>query len=606
MYGGDVGTSYVHIFCDYHKDTGVYRAFFYVTIMQEISIKVGFSDMTIYSGEVSHKKELGRVRTVTATDNLRLAHAFGVTGVAGATYSNGKIGMLQLEGGASHAEVAIDPTEMTQSNDYDYLLAHYGAVQDKLASAEVFNQYDPSRVKQVINQFVKGVSFRELSNDERVAVVDYAMGATDEKTVRDLLTSTDDLQRVTDSVRSALSRLRVERNGEVGGVLFSVGLSLGDIDVKQTPAQQRVQVHYNVQTRVLGSASSAGKAYKDSFKEIKSTLINEGLAITETPREYILPDDTIDAKLDDVTFRVKDDMRHRLREYLGRVADKFADVPPFNPASSLAKLWSELGITSTDVAQTRLSMDAIKAYAEGEIDAVQFAELPENGMAQKLALTLTKRLESADVDALTEQALDRFDMPATSQNTALVREKVSSAIADVAGQIGAETDVLGLLEMYNLPNKWWVNEILEHVQLNTQPVDPDALFDQVEERLFNSVMATVPNADSDTQDFIRKLSYFGVKDVLDDGRDDDVLAYVTANGVTLDVAVNAVLVSGGFIERTADSILNVDLVNHLVAGLQDVLRDVPIVSFVEQNLNFVAQYHNDIVALREFVGNSTY
>ena len=251
-------------------------------------------------------------------------------------------------------------------------------------------------------------------------------------------------------------------------------------------------------------------------------------------------------------------------------------------------------------------MDAIKAYAEGEIDAVQFAELPENGMAQKLALTLTKRLESADVDALTEQALDRFDMPATSQNTALVREKVSSAIADVAGQIGAETDVLGLLEMYNLPNKWWVNEILEHVQLNAQPVDPDALFDQVEERLFNSVMATVPNADSDTQDFIRKLSYFGVKDVLDDGRDNDVLAYVTANGVTLDVAVNAVLVSGGFIERTADSILNVDLVNHLVAGLQDVLRDVPIVSFVEQNLNFVAQYHNDIVALREFVGNSTY
>jgi hypothetical protein len=439
--------------------------------------------MAIYTGEVSHKKELGHTRHVVATDQVRVAQIFGVSGFAGSVYSNGKIGMLQLEGETSHAEVAIDPQEMAMSHDYDYIKSHLDAVQNELALADMINRYDSALVKQSLASFTRERQFNELSNDERIAVVKYALGQIGENEVQEIMASTDDDKRLIDAVRNVTAPIYMSKSSSSAGVDFELSLRTGEVDVIKSAKQTRARIKYTITHRVSGSKAVAGAKFKQNFTDVKTMLTNLSVSESDAQHSFVLPDADIDEQLDDLALRVKTDMRQRLNKYIAQVVDAFADREQFNPASAVARIWSDLGMTSTDIPQTNLSLEAVRMYADGKITAVQFAEMPENNIVNKLVRAVIKRLETADVDALAEQVGD-------IENTTKVDvQRINRAISKLSDELSAITDFTEAKNVYSADNRILVDRIISYA-MDDKPNEQETAERSQALDYFNNTLAT--------------------------------------------------------------------------------------------------------------------
>lgn len=558
--------------------------------------------MAIYTGEVSHKKELGRVRHVVATDNVRVAQIFGVSGFAGSVYSNGKIGMLQLEGDASHAEVAIDPNEMTMSNDYDYIRSHLPLVVNDLALADMIAFYDASLVKQTLARFTRELQFNELSNDERIAVAKNALGLVDDKTVQELLATADDSTRLQDAVRHVTAPLFLSKDGTTAGIDYNLTIRPGDVTIIQTAKQRRARVVYTVTARVSGSKAVAGAKFKQAFTDVKTYLVQLAVAQSEMNHSFILEGDETDAILDDLAFKVRADMRKRLATFMAEASDKFADYEQFNPASTVAKIWSDLGLTSTEVPQTNLSLDAVRAYADGEINATQFAEMPENGITNKLIKAVIKRLETADVDALAETLADRENkMYADPQ-------RIEQAIERFSDELGNITDFTEAKNYYSADNRLLIDRIMSFAtESGTENENArrakqfEYFINMMQTLVWNAYDIAFPNIPLSLQAQVTT----DVQKIANDLSDSDTFTAVTdvieADNVTMDKAIFEVYPESELVEIVTSTIK--PLIDELVAdALLEQLRDRATVAKIMFNDRNIYQHIDD----EEYIQESAY
>lgn len=558
--------------------------------------------MAIYTGEVSHKKELGRVRHVVATDNVRVAQIFGVSGFAGSVYSNGKIGMLQLEGDASHAEVAIDPNEMTMSNDYDYIRSHLSLVVNDLALADMIAFYDASLVKQTLARFTRELQFNELSNDERIAVAKNALGLVDDKTVQELLATADDSTRLQDAVRHVTAPLFLSKDGTTAGIDYNLTIRPGDVTVIQTAKQRRARVVYTVTARVSGSKAVAGAKFKQAFTDVKTYLVQLAVAQSEMNHSFVLEGDDTDAILDDLAFKVRADMRKRLATFMADASDKFADYDQFNPASTVAKIWSDLGLTSTEVPQTNLSLDAVRAYADGEINATQFAEMPENGITNKLIKAVIKRLETADVDALAETLADRENKMSADP------QRIERAIERFSDELGDITDFTEAKNYYSADNRLLIDRIMSFaMESGTENENArrakqfEYFINMMQTLVWNAYDIAFPNIPLSLQAQVTT----DVQKIANDLSDSDTFTAVTdvieADDVTMDKAIFEVYPESELVEIVTSTIK--PLIDELVAdALLEQLRDRATVAKIMFNDRNIYQHIDD----EEYIQESAY
>lgn len=583
MYGGAVQTAYVHV---------NYRKFRFKVVAK----------MAIYTGEVSHKKELGRVRHVVATDNIRVAQVFGVSGFAGSVYSNGKIGMLQLEGDASHAEVAIDPNEMTMSNDYDYIRSHLPSVANDLALADVVAQYDSSLVKQTLARYTREVQFNELSNDERIAIAKNALGLVSDDEVREALANADDKTRLQDAVRHVTAPLFLSKDDATAGIDYNLTIRPGDVTVLDTAKQRRARVSYTVTARVSGSKAVAGAKFKQAFTEVKTYLIELAVAQSELNHSFILEGDDTDAILDDLAFKVRADMRKRLATFIADVSDKFADYDQFNPASTVARIWSDLGLTSTEVPQTNLSLDAVRAYADGEITATQFAEMPENGITNKLIKAVIKRLETADIDALAETLADR-----ENKMTAQPR-RIERAIDQFIDALGDVTDFTEAKNYYSADNRLLIDRIMSFAMENgtenenaRQAKQFEYFINMMQTLVWNAYSIAFPNIPLSLQAQVTTDVQKIATDLSDSDTFNAVADVIKDDDVTMDKAILEIYPESELVEIVTSTIK--PLIDELVAdALLEQLRDRATVAKIMFNDRNIYQHIDD----EDYIQESAY
>lgn len=583
MYGGAVQTAYVHV---------NYRKFRFKVVAK----------MAIYTGEVSHKKELGRVRHVVATDNIRVAQVFGVSGFAGSVYSNGKIGMLQLEGDASHAEVAIDPNEMTMSNDYDYIRSHLPSVANDLALADVVAQYDSSLVKQTLARYTREVQFNELSNDERIAIAKNALGLVSDDEVREALANADDKTRLQDAVRHVTAPLFLSKDDATAGIDYNLTIRPGDVTVLDTAKQRRARVSYTVTARVSGSKAVAGAKFKQAFTEVKTYLVELAVAQSELNHSFILEGDDTDAILDDLAFKVRADMRKRLATFIADVSDKFADYDQFNPASTVARIWSDLGLTSTEVPQTNLSLDAVRAYADGEITATQFAEMPENGITNKLIKAVIKRLETADIDALAETLADR-----ENKMTAQPR-RIERAIDQFIDALGDVTDFTEAKNYYSADNRLLIDRIMSFAMENgtenenaRQAKQFEYFINMMQTLVWNAYSIAFPNIPLSLQAQVTTDVQKIATDLSDSDTFNAVADVIKDDDVTMDKAILEIYPESELVEIVTSTIK--PLIDELVAdALLEQLRDRATVAKIMFNDRNIYQHIDD----EDYIQESAY
>lgn len=423
--------------------------------------------MTVYTGQVSHKNGLGRVRNVTATDDMAFALAFGVSGSLGAMYSNQKIGMLQLEGEASHNEVAIDPSEMTRIEDLDYAKGHVNAVQDFGALANALAMSNRSELMSITRKILPTADYRSLSDTARGEVVKVLLGVGDAKTARLALAQDTPTDALIDTIRRSAVRAHYNQNGEIGGVEFTVRAQ-GTTAVQLHPEKRLVNVRLKMAGYVAGSISSAGSKFKQSFADIKRE-VSAVSAIDDLDKNIMYdPDENVEATASNVYAMLLQTTRQTVRREVTRIESKFADLPNFNPASAKARLWGELNLTVSEVPQTKLNEGALEQYSNNEITAMQFAMMPENNMADKLTKAVVKRLENADMDSFMERISDILEPDLQGVSRKDIEKATSKSLEKVVdGLIDEVEDVYDFAkayELYGQPNSAWERKIMSSVE----------------------------------------------------------------------------------------------------------------------------------------------
>ncbi|MBS0936610.1 hypothetical protein [Lactiplantibacillus plantarum] len=423
--------------------------------------------MSVYEGEVSHKKGLGKTRMVTATDNLTFALAFGVSGSIGQFYSNQKIGMLELLGEGSHAEVAVNPMDMARLDELEFAKSHPHAVVSYPALATALEYNYGTELQYLTKSINPTWSYQTLTDNERSKVIKVLLGEQSIEEVRAETAGNDEsngTERLSDSLKRLGPSLVVEREGQVGGVPYRL-TARGTTSFKITDNAQVVTIRARngFSGQVLGNASAAGTKYRDQFKAIKEFVTDSKAYRIDHEYQYSKSLSTPDV-LEAVRGELLHDLNAMIEQAQIAISGEFEELEPYNPAGAKAALWRELNLTVGDVPQTRLDEKALRAYADQEITALQFADMPENGLVEKINKAVVKRLDTADVDAITEQKVDLLiqNRPKADreQMTAQVRALVQKSLGQLADQLGNAATFSESYENYRSPNQQLVDKVL--------------------------------------------------------------------------------------------------------------------------------------------------
>lgn len=431
--------------------------------------------MAVYVGQVSHKNGLGQIRNVTATDDMYFALAFGVVGSMGQIYSNRKIGMLQLEGEIDRAEVAIDPSEVMRVEGIDYARSHVSNIRDWGALANSLMLTSRTEMVSKAREVAPTVNINELTDAARGEIAKLLLGVGNSSNIRQIISNDDPSQALLDTVKRKSVNAVYRQTGETGGVEFTI-TGRGTTAVKIIPSSRLISVRVNLEGNVAGSASAAGSKYKQAFTDIKKEVAKVSLDSQDRNVRYD-PNEDVLATAENVYSLLMQTTRQLVRQSVSRITEKFSELENFNPASVKSRLWGELNLTTSEVPQTKLSEDALRAYANGEMTALQFANLPENGLVEKLNKAVNNRLDKADIDAFAERVLERTN-PSKKIDEEVRREmayEVGETINLIQEEVDDTTAFDKAYEQYSRPNQQWESVIIERTmsRLNDEDVDVD-------------------------------------------------------------------------------------------------------------------------------------
>lgn len=423
--------------------------------------------MTVFYGQVSHKNGLGQARMVTATDDYNFAQAYGIDGFPGGISSNQKINMLDLNPDAGHSIVAVDPNEMQSISNLEYLRNHVSGVVDWGQMATAIENTNAGYLQNVLNQIRPNVSVNTLTNYSRGILAKFLCGAASRDDVLNSLDNQTPFMMLTDSLKRLSPQLHATTEGTIGGVDFTlVATGTSAVSLTQAGTQYgQVTLPFKIHGRVLGSASRAGAKYKTDFVKIRQAVTKAAIEDYHVNVRFSVHAD-LSAVIETAQMKMTQTQQMILNQQRMKIEQQFADLEPYNPASTKARIWAELGITNSDVPQTKLDDVALHQYAAGEITAEQFANIPANHMVEKLNDAIKKRFDNADLDALAQTAIEeiRQDHPVDNQHLQTVQayavQQLPKYLDQVFNQIGHNTNFADAMYWYHASNQALVSQLM--------------------------------------------------------------------------------------------------------------------------------------------------
>lgn len=423
--------------------------------------------MTVFYGQVSHKNGLGQTRMVAATDDYNFAQAYGIDGLPGGISSNQKVNMLDLNPDAGHSIVAVDPNEMQSISNLEYLRNHVSTVVDWGQMATALENTNAGYLQNVLNQIQPNINVSTLTNYSRGMLAKFMCGVADREAVLKSLDNQTPFMMLTDSLKRLSPRLHTESEGTVGGVDFTlVASGTSAVSLTQAGAQYgQVTMPFKVQGRVLGSASRAGSKYKTDFVKIRQAVTKVAIEDYQVNVRFSVHAD-LSAVMETAQMKMTQMQQMVINQLRMKIEQQFADLQPYNPASTKARIWAELGITNSDVPQTKLDEMALHQYAAGQLTAEQFANIPANHMVEKLNEAIKKRFANADLDAIAQTAIEqvRDDHPVDNEHLSQLQgyavKQLPKYLEQVFNQVGQNTNFSEAMYWYHASNQSLISQIL--------------------------------------------------------------------------------------------------------------------------------------------------
>ncbi|MCF8636719.1 hypothetical protein [Enterococcus faecium] len=452
--------------------------------------------MAVYIGQVSSKNGLGQVKNVTATDDISFAQSFGVSGNLGQVYSNQKIGMLKLEGDSRHVEVAIDPTEMSRVESLDYARNHVASIVDWGALANSLMESSRTEMLSQARAVSPVANIENLSNSARGEIAKLLVGVGNEEQARKAIEEDDSSNALIDTVKRTSVRVFYQQTSTVGGVEFTI-TAKGSTMVKVQESSKLINVRLVMDGHVAGSAGSAGAKYKESFVQIKNRVTSVSSSDNLDRSMKYDPKEDVNSIANNIYSLLNQTARRLVRQAVSQIEEEFSDLENFNPASIKARIWNELNLTTTEIPQSGLDEKFLRQYADGEITAQQFANIPENKMVQRLSKAIIKRLSKADISSFSERILDKlYPVLASNERNKSIKD-IEKEVADVLvilqDEIENISDFQGMYELYSRPNVQWEKIIIDRTLLryNGEDIKVDSkseILELVKQKLYPLVL----------------------------------------------------------------------------------------------------------------------
>ncbi|MCC4370534.1 hypothetical protein LMB49_03865 [Limosilactobacillus reuteri] len=447
--------------------------------------------MTVYFGNVSHKPSkknpAGTRRYVEgATDNSEFASIFGRSGRVNAVSSNAKLSVIDLYNAHS---LFIDPQEMEQMSENQFLNQHTSMISNFRALGRYMLKNNRQEMQITLSKLVPAANITSQGDAVVVAVAKKLIGLGSDEEVKEATNSQTTDQAFRETIYRELKQEQRTFSYNVHGIDINVLVRL--TGARLIKSSHTIKTTFKVidgQSQVIGSASTytrkADRKYKKQLQGFSKIVRNLSKQLSagntavklEFGHRYDDHLSAIDnaAQLKDISIGDFQEIQREIQklfesvqpEEIGLDADeKFDD---FNPASSIRRLWNDLGLASTDIPMNINEFDRnlLQKYANGALSAKEVFENSKDYFVPRFQNGLATRFSTKLVDpgALAEIMVDEHtdDWRGVDHDEliSIGEECIEQAANQYAELLRTTTDLTELLTLYRASNKAHEDQII--------------------------------------------------------------------------------------------------------------------------------------------------
>lgn len=447
--------------------------------------------MTVYFGNVSHKPSksnpAGTRRFVEGTtDNPEFASIFGRSGRVNAVSSNAKLSVIDLYNAHS---IFIDPQEMEQMSENQFLNQHTSMVSNFRALGRYMLKNRRPEMQVALSKLVPAATITAQGDAVIIAVAKKLIGLGSDKEVKEAASNQTTEQAFRETIYRELKSEQRNFSYNVHGIEINVLVRLtGARLVKSSHTVKTTFKIIDSQSQVVGSASTytrkADNKYKkqmQGFSKLVRKLSNQiktsnTLVKLEFGHRYDNHLSAVDnaARLRDASIGDFQEVQRGIQKLFDSIQpediglnadDQFDD---FNPASSIRRLWNDLGLASTDISMNinEFNRSLLQQYASGEMSGKEVFESAKDYFVPRFQTSLSNRFsaELIDTGALAEIMADEHtdDWRGVDHEeiVSLGQECIKQAAADYTELLKTTTDLNELLTLYRASNKAHEDQII--------------------------------------------------------------------------------------------------------------------------------------------------
>lgn len=469
--------------------------------------------MTLYVGKISHAgtgkgHRTGELReTEGVTDSQTFASIFGARGRTNSYSSNNKVSMIEIFGDSYN--IYVDPTELTRADDLAFVKAHVSSISNWNALSNYMEKYYPNEAQITLNKYARNVNFDGLTNKARQEVVRLYLGVGDEKQLKEMLEKDDEETIFKDMVARAIKNQGKKTfTTTLGGIEFIATVAVKNVSVRTKDSA--VKVVYTIRgVEAQGSASYAGKAAdKKVFSAIKKYGMNFFKDINDSDDlTFVYNFDEIQSKEVRV-YQITSETAANFASIIAMINDKLAKVSAedigidelsdYSRATTIKKLFGELGISLSSGSKAFLDDDDLRLYANKEITSNEILARYNAEFADIIKKLLLVRFEDNNVafDVYAQRAVENVSDDLRGINPNEILKDAENIAHDVVDKyrdgIAGQTDASNLLSLYRYNNSTHDKAIIDELSKNLLRVESDKQADNKDNNeLFSLVSGVV-------------------------------------------------------------------------------------------------------------------
>ncbi len=447
--------------------------------------------MTVYFGNVSHKPSrenpVGTRRWVEgATDNPEFASIFNRSGRVNITSSNAKLSVIDLYN--SHS-IFIDPQEMEQMSEAQFLAQHASMVSNYRALGRYMLNNHRQEMQVTLSKLVPAINISTQGDAVIVSVAKKLIGLAEDSEVLKSVEHQSDEQAFRETIYRELKREQRTFNYNVHGIGVSILLRLTGARIIK--ANHTVRTTFKIidsQSDTVGSANNytrkADRKYKKQLQGFSRLVRNLENYITSGKTGVTLEfshryNEQLSAMenaehLKDMSVGDLQEIQRNLQKLFDAIQPADVGLDPeeqfddFNPASTIRKLWNELGFASSDISINinEFDRELLLQYANSQLSAREIFNAAKDYFTPRIQSTLANRFnaELVDYGALAEIMVDEHsdDWRGVDRDelVSLGEECIELAANQYSDFLKTTTNLEELLRLYHASNKMHEDQIM--------------------------------------------------------------------------------------------------------------------------------------------------